>query len=248
MIDTLNQWTGGQAPIAIAVITMFVTYALALAIRNSRRARESASWGPRIGKYVGIIAQGWLLTGAVFVVIWCLVLRDGSYTFAQAVDFMGLHGRLPPTDVGVWSAAMLAAATLASAAVTYLRGAFGGAPTAAGLDILPETPIETAVFSLLVSPTGGIGEEIVYRGFLLGQLWGLTDNAWLAALLSSAVFGAMHAYQGWWGVLRTGLIGFIFAVGLIVTGSLIPSIIAHTLANMLGVVFRKPVAAQPATP
>jgi membrane protease YdiL (CAAX protease family) len=47
-------------------------------------------------------------------------------------------------------------------------------------------------------------------------------------------------------VARTGLIGFILAVGLIMTGSLIPSIIAHTLANMLGAAIRKPMAPQPA--
>ena len=245
MIDTLNQWTGGNAPIAIAVITLAVVYALARTIRSTRAIREGASWGPRIGKYIGIVAQGWLLTLAVFVLIWCLAMRDG-YTFAGSLDYMGLHTRLPATDVAVWSAAMVAAATLASAAVTYVRRAFGGGPTAAGLDVIPETPTETAFFSLLVAPTGGIGEEIVYRGFLIGQLWGLTGNAWVAALLSSALFGAMHVYQGWWGVLRTSLIGFIFAVGLIMTGSLIPSIIAHTLANMLGVIFRKPVAPQPA--
>jgi len=247
MIDKLNQLTGGQAPVAIAVMTLLVTYVLALAIRRSRALREGAQWGPRIGKYLGIAAQGWLLTGAVFVIVWCLVLRDGG-TFADALNDMGLHWRLPAVDVIVWSLAMIAASTIASFSVTWLRKYFGGAPTVAGLDILPETPAETAVFSLLVAPTGGIGEEIVYRGFLLGQLWGITGDAWIAALISSAIFGGMHIYQGWWGVVRTGLIGLIFAVSVIMTGSLIPSIIAHTLANMLGVVFRKPMVPEPAAP
>lgn len=246
MIEMLNQLTGGRAPVAIAIAAAAVAYALALAIRHTRNIREGAPWGPRIGRYIGIVAQGWLLTAVVLVLVWCVVLRYPGDTFAAALVEMGLHQHLPPTDVAVWTVAMVSAATLASYIVSYLRKAFGGAPSAAGLDVLPETPAETAVFSLLVAPTAGIGEEIVYRGFLLGQLWGFTDNAWLAAGVSSLVFGLLHIYQGWWGVVRTGMIGLVFATGLIMTGSLIPSIIAHTLANMLGVVFRKPIAPRPA--
>ena len=246
MIGALNQMTGGQAPTAIAVATLIVTYVLAVTIRNSRKRRERASWGPRIGNYVGIIAQSWLYLVAVLVIVGCLVLRRPGDTFAAALHDMGLHAQLPPTDVAVWSMAMVAVATLLSSAVTYLRNALGGRPSVAGLDILPETPAETAVFSLLVAPTAGICEEVVYRGFLVGQLWILTNNPWLAAAIGSLFFGLAHLYQGWWGVFRTGVIGFVFAVGLIMTGSLIPSIIAHTLANMLGAAFRKPAAPQPA--
>lgn len=241
MLESLNRLTGGQAPVALAIAALILTYLLALAIRYSRGMREGAAWGPRIGKYIGVAASGWLMTAAVLVLVWCIVLRNPSDTFAAALDDMGLHTRLPANDLVVWSAAMLFAATFASYVITYLRKALGGGPSAAALDLLPETPAETAVFSLVVAPTAGIGEEIVYRGFLMGNLWGITGDAWLAAGLSSVVFGLMHIYQGWWGVLRTSVIGFVFALGVIMTGSLLPSIFAHTMANMLGVVFRKPV-------
>jgi membrane protease YdiL (CAAX protease family) len=129
----------------------------------------------------------------------CLVpcLADRPGTFADAANDMGLHWRLPAPEVVLWSVGMILASMVASYAIAALRRYFGGGPTAAGLDILPETPAETVVFSLVVAPTGGIGEEIVYRGFLLGQLWGITDNAWIAAFVSSAVFGGLHLYQGW---------------------------------------------------
>jgi membrane protease YdiL (CAAX protease family) len=202
--------------------------------------------GRRIGKYIGIAAQGWMMTAATLAIVWCLVLRNPGDTLAAGLSDMGLHWRLPQTDAAVWSVAMIAAAVLASYAVTFLRKALGGSPTAAGHDIIPETPAETAVFFLIVAPSAGVGEEVVFRGFLLSQLWGYSGSPWIAALVSSALFGLMHRYQGWWGVARTGVIGFVFAVGVIMTGSLIPSIIAHTLANMIGVIFSNPALRQPA--
>lgn len=61
-----------------------------------------------------------------------------------------------------------------------------------------------------------ICEEIVFRGFLIGRIeaafGGASRVATLAAvLLSSALFGLAHTYQGPTGVLITGTLGLIFA-------------------------------------
>jgi CAAX protease family protein len=61
-----------------------------------------------------------------------------------------------------------------------------------------------------------ICEEIVFRAFLIGRLeaafGGASRVATLAAvLLSSALFGLAHAYQGPTGILITAALGLIFA-------------------------------------
>jgi len=56
---------------------------------------------------------------------------------------------------------------------------------------------------------------------------------WGAALLSSAVFGLLHAYQGWLGVLRTAVLGMILAASFIVSGVLWPAILAHAILDMI---------------
>jgi membrane protease YdiL (CAAX protease family) len=61
-----------------------------------------------------------------------------------------------------------------------------------------------------------IGEEIVFRAFLIGRLeaafGGASRVATAAAvLLSSVLFGLAHAYQGPTGILITGTLGLIFA-------------------------------------
>jgi len=61
-----------------------------------------------------------------------------------------------------------------------------------------------------------ICEEIVFRAFLIGRLEAAFGGASriataLAVVLSSALFGLAHTYQGPTGVLVTGTLGLIFA-------------------------------------
>jgi len=83
-----------------------------------------------------------------------------------------------------------------------------------------------------VSITAGIVEEIVYRGFVL---WYLTQfmPMWGAVIASSVAFGIGHSYQGAMGALRCGLIGLVFAVFYIVTGSIWLPIIGHAVLDIL---------------
>lgn len=37
-----------------------------------------------------------------------------------------------------------------------------------------------------------MGEEILYRGFLLGLLWAKLGRAWLAGLLATMIFALFH--------------------------------------------------------
>ena len=102
--------------------------------------------------------------------------------------------------------------------------------------LLPRTPRERSVFAILSLAAGG-GEEMAYRGYaipVLTPLIGVTG----AALLTTVVFGLLHAYQGPLGVVRTGVLGGVLAWGFLASGSLWPAIIAHTLIDLLtGLVF-----------
>ena len=46
-------------------------------------------------------------------------------------------------------------------------------------------------------------------------------------------FAILHAYQGRVGIVRSGLLGFLFAALLIETGSLWPLVILHTGADVV---------------
>ena len=56
---------------------------------------------------------------------------------------------------------------------------------------------------------------------------------WAAVILSSISFGLAHAYQGAANVPRSALIGIVFALVYVLTGSLLIPILLHALADAL---------------
>lgn len=98
--------------------------------------------------------------------------------------------------------------------------------------LLPRTMKERAVFVLL-SVAAGIFEELAFRGFLIPALRVATGSTVMALTLSSLAFGMMHGYQSLTGALRASALGAVLAVPLLATGSLVPSMLAHMLYDMI---------------
>jgi membrane protease YdiL (CAAX protease family) len=100
------------------------------------------------------------------------------------------------------------------------------------LHILPQTHTEFLLWPFMVLAASPF-EELLFRGFLI---WFFTSfvGLWGAVLLSSAIFGLGHAYQGWRGILRTGLIGLGFGIAYALTQSLWWLMLAHVILNLYG--------------
>ena len=85
------------------------------------------------------------------------------------------------------------------------------------------------------------GEELVYRGYLLnrlGDLTGSTTLGWGISLLAvTALFGAVHAYQGVNGIFLSAFSGLAQGLGYLASGrNLWVSVICHGVADTLGFV------------
>lgn len=100
--------------------------------------------------------------------------------------------------------------------------------------------IRFLLISLAIAWTlAAIGEEFVYRGYLLtriARVLGDTRRAWLGALaVTSILFGAGHGYQGVSGMISAGLGGFVFGLLYLATGrNLWVSVIAHGTMDTMG--------------
>jgi membrane protease YdiL (CAAX protease family) len=96
--------------------------------------------------------------------------------------------------------------------------------------ILPHTHDERRRF-LWLSLTAGVCEELLYRGFLMAYF-----GHWLgplpSLLISAAVFGLGHLYQGPRGVLLTGLVGGFLGALYLLCGSIVPSMLLHAAGDM----------------
>jgi uncharacterized protein len=99
--------------------------------------------------------------------------------------------------------------------------------------LLPDSMAERRWFAA-VCVGGGVFEELAYRGFLFYYLSLVFPpiNGLEKALVASLLFGVGHLYQGWKGVLSTGVAGLVMASLYLVSGSLLLPIFSHTLANM----------------
>ena len=99
--------------------------------------------------------------------------------------------------------------------------------------VIPSSPTEARWFAWLAS-SGAIQEELLYRAFLFYYLGTHFPDlsVWMIILISSAVFGLGHLYQGVKGILLTGLAGVLVAGLYVASGNLILPILLHALLNL----------------
>jgi uncharacterized protein len=81
--------------------------------------------------------------------------------------------------------------------------------------------------------TAGICEEILYRGFAMSALSRVGISSWAVVILTSILFGFAHTYQGRSGVVGTGLMGLAFGTVRVVTASLFPVMVWHTVVDLV---------------
>jgi membrane protease YdiL (CAAX protease family) len=96
---------------------------------------------------------------------------------------------------------------------------------------LPQSPRERGWFAL-VSVSAAICEEILFRGFLPAYFVALGLPTVAAFLLAAVVFGIDHGYQGWSGVVLTGVIALIFTALFVLSGSLWLPMVVHALFDL----------------
>jgi CAAX protease family protein len=213
---------------------IFIVLGALLPLRGRLRLQKLLAL-PQIGRrerlslYASTIAFQWLAAGGVAWRAW---------TRAVTLDELGLvvHGRLR-----ILIAAIVGAATLGSLQWLNLRR-MGQSSTKArefmkqlAERILPQSPTELIPFFALAA-TAGLCEEFLYRGFAMAALTRVGLAPWSVVLLSSALFGLAHLYQGRGGLLSTLVIGAVFGTARIAYDGMIPVMVWHfTIDAIAGV-------------
>jgi len=110
-----------------------------------------------------------------------------------------------------------------------------------GQVLLPDTRGELRYFAVVCAGSG-VAEELVYRGFLmfLVSYYATHLTTVVVTLIVAAAFGLGHAYQGWRGVMSTGLSGLILAILYVASGSLLLPAVIHSAANLQAIVILWP--------
>ena len=148
------------------------------------------------------------MAGALFVA-WLWLRRDRAV--AQAWDLRTPSAGWPRT-LGVAVLATIAIIgwfTLGSMLVEQM-----GLQTPDVVEVLgwvTQSQFHFILWIVLVAVfAAGLGEELLWRGFLMDRMErvaGLAGRAWLIILIQGILFGLPHLYQGWGGVIITGVVG-----------------------------------------
>ncbi len=141
-------------------------------------------------------------------------------------------GPVPWGAVAVWSASIALGALALAPPAVWVRRAMGVKETPFLRQLLPKTRTEKGWFAVL-SLAAGFGEEIAYRGYAINVLVLAFGSVPVAVLLSSVAFGALHTYQGFIGIVRTGALGAVLAGVFLASGSLWPAIAVHASLDLL---------------
>jgi membrane protease YdiL (CAAX protease family) len=149
-------------------------------------------------------------------------------------DRTGIHlliGQLPFRRLLLWTLGTLAVCIAMWMAALLESKMHPEASDDVVLAMLPRTGREMAAFSG-ISLTAGFVEEYLLRGFCLGIIALVTGSLWLGAAVTTLSFGLAHLYQGPRGAVRATVLGAVLAIPVVLTGSLVPSMIAHAATDL----------------
>lgn len=170
----------------------------------------------------GASAIAQLATALAFLMVpMAIAARWGAGSVKEALERLGVR-RFRPSAF-LWMLAAVAA--YFACAIVYV--ALAGEPEQEDIaESFGTVPVQV----LLIAIAAPLSEEICFRGMLFG---GLRERLprWVAALLSAAVFGALHAVTGLSAVPILIAFGFILALLYEKTGSIVPGILLHVLNN-----------------
>ena len=217
--------------LTVIVLHAMVAYLLFVSPVRSRRRIQQAerdmaagSTTARIGLYRDLIAsQGIIVAVLLGLVAWGGVPAAGvglgaPYSWpATLIETAVLTGLL------VWSGV-----SMRKKAVKVREGLRNRASA-----MIPSTERERRYFAV-VSVGSGPTEELLCRGFMFYfvRLWLPHLDMASVLLLTSAAFGFAHLYQGWKGILMTGIGGALLGVLYLASGNLLLPMVVHSLGNL----------------
>jgi membrane protease YdiL (CAAX protease family) len=208
------------APLWHTAVVLFVLMGASL---GGSRGVHPLAGHSKLPQYLWTMAWEWVLAGFVYLGIRKRIklrqLIGGRWSNPEDVllDLM--------IAAGFWLAAI--AVLGAGGKLLHLdqTGKFDAMRQQLGF-LIPGTTFELLVWFCL-SATAGICEEIIFRGYLQRQFAALTRSMLAGVLLSAAVFGTAHGYEGGARMLLIGVYGLMFGVLAWWRKSLRPGMIAH---------------------
>lgn len=184
---------------------------------------------------------------------WTGIVQDCLWIAAAIAVPIAAYGYLRPGHLGLGATTWRRSAAIAVAGLVVFYALAAGYGAAAGLDEnsnerLKDTGLGASVASdvgyvLLYVVFAPVAEELLFRGALFGSLRGRL-GPWPAALISGAIFGAIHLGGGQDAFIPVlAALGVVLALTYHYSGALYAPIAIHAVNNAVSTASSQPPAA-----
>ncbi len=172
------------------------------------------------------------LSGVVLLAAWPFVpgaLRDARTSGPLGGISDGAAG-------GIVIGATIAILAVMIVPVLAMRGRVEDIPAVGDIRaILPRNRGELP-YGAGLAVTAGVVEELLFRLALPALLFGITGNAVVAFTVAAVLFGLLHLYQGPLGMLLAAVLGLVFTLSYVLSGSILLPILLHALVDLRSLV------------
>jgi membrane protease YdiL (CAAX protease family) len=207
--------------------------------RTEDRQRAYGRWTLKSFLLFGLGALGLLLLLGRIHALWRLPPEFAA--LGSAVD-AHLTGEGRSSGIGVLAgiaAAMVGGSMFGAFAASRRRKS--EAPAKAVIrDIDPLFPRngDERRWTGLLALNSGPSEELFFRLALPLLIASVTHNALLGFAVAAVLFGALHLYQGWLGVLGTTMAGIVFTMLYLGFGTIWVPVVLHSAMNLVSLWLR----------
>jgi len=182
-----------------------------------------------IALYARTILFEWVLLGVMLLGVW----RHGTSLYTVLGERWRSAAELL-RDVGIAVVFLMLSIFLTSLFGSHDHGLKADS---AVRFLLPHGAGEDALW-ICLAVSAGICEEAIYRGYLQRQFTAISRNAVVGIVLSAAMFGAGHAYQGWRNASLIAAGGALAGALAYWRRSVRPGMIAHAMQDSLAILIR----------
>jgi membrane protease YdiL (CAAX protease family) len=182
--------------------------------------------------------QSWLrragLAFAMPVLVALALLGRLDALWRLPAEFAGVRGYFPAMPAGEVMIGALTGTAIGLVAAAW-RTRRGGRPIGRPGALMPRSRAELP-WGAAVAVAAGVTEEPFFRLLLPLLIAIVTGSAVAGFVLSLLLFGAMHRYQGWRGMIATAVFGGVMTGVYLVSGALWLVIALHVLIDLNGLV------------
>jgi uncharacterized protein len=233
--------------VQLALLALFLVVAVLLVVRAANRERTDYRRFKRLKttRERQLVLGKWLrasflinggLAAAVLLASWNFIAPASRSALSWA-PLRWLHGYLSGGfGLGVGIGVAVLAGLVLVIPMFLLRRQVNELPAIGDVGaLLPRTRGELK-YGVGLSINAGLVEELLFRLGMPALLFGIIGNGALAFLLASVLFGLLHIYQRAWGVLGAVILGLVFSLVYLLTGSIWVVIVVHALVDFRSLV------------